>query len=319
MRKALSTLVVGLLTSIAQAQTFLLVPDSGNDRIVKLDPVTGAILDPNFIVDSAFSTPIEAIDSGRGTVLVSDQLLDTIREYDMATGAFLRTLAGPTQGLDNIRGMGLRNGELYVTVASGANAGRVLRLDVVTGNVLGTFADLTAVTTSASPWDVHFFGSDVLITDSTGDDILRYDLSGNFLGTLVNGSNTGPINFPQQMLTLANGNLMASSFSPPTALYEFSPTGTLLSTFANTTGNRGLYELPSGLVLYSAGTDLWTLDRATNTHTRIFQQLAGSGLNNGSFRFINAATVAPEPSSLALLALGALSPVLGVWRRRRGA
>ncbi len=312
MKCAWLALTLLLFATTAQAQSFLLVPDSNNDRIMKLDPATGAILSSSFIVDASLQTPIEALPSGLGTILVSDQLLDEVREYDLVTGAFIRTLAGPAQGLDNIRGMAIQGSELFVTVASGVNAGKVLRLDVATGNVLGTFADLNLVTTGASPFDVHFYGSEVLVSDSTGDDILRYDVSGNFLGKLLDSSNAGPINFPQQMATLGNGSIIVAGFSLPTALAEIAPGGAV-TTYASNTGNRGVYELSNGLVLYTGGTQIRTLDRSTNTHTVIFDQLAGAGLNNGSMRFVTLVVV-PEPSTLALLAL---VPILSVLRRRK--
>jgi hypothetical protein len=307
----LLSLAILCLATSAQAQNFLLVPDSNNDRIMKLDPTNGAIISSSFIVDSNLQTPIEALPSGLGTILVSDQLLDEVREYDQLTGAFIRTLAGPAQGLDNIRGMAIQGNELFVTVASGVNAGKILRLDVATGNVLGTFADLNSVTAGASPFDVYFYGSEVLVSDSTGDDILRYDQSGNFLGKLLDSSNAGPINFPQQMAALGNGNIIVAGFSLPTALAEITPGGAV-TTYASNTGSRGVYELGNGLVLYTGGTQIRTLDRSTNTHTVIFDQLVGPGLNAGSMRFVTLVVV-PEPSTLALLAL---APVLGFLRRR---
>jgi hypothetical protein len=307
----LLSLAILCLAARADAQNFLLVPDSNNDRIMKLDPTNGAIISSSFIVDSNMQTPIEALPSGLGTILVSDQILDEVREYDQNTGAFIRTLAGPAQGLDNIRGMAIRGSELFVTVASGVNAGRVLRLDVATGNVLGTFANLNTVTANASPFDVYFYGNEVLVSENAGDDILRYDQSGNFLGKLMDSTSTGPISFPQQMTALGNGNLMVAGFSLPTALGEITPGGAI-TTYASNTGNRGVHELSNGLVLYTGGTQIRTLDRSTNTHTVIFDQLAGLGLNNGSMRFITLVVV-PEPSTLALLAL---APVLGFLCRR---
>jgi PEP-CTERM motif len=299
---------LGGLTRAAQAQSFLLVPDSGNDRILSLNPFDGSILNANFITDAAFSTPIQAIDSGRGTILVSDQILDSVREYSLS-GAFLGTVVGPGQGLDNIRGITVQGQDLYISVGGGTLTGTVQRFNLAT-NTLSTFATLP--TASASPWGLLFRNNELLVTDSTSDDIERFSLTGTYIGKYYDSPGSADLNFPQQLAPRSNGNLLVAGFSVPAGVYEFTGalTGVKVGTYAAGVGQRGVWELGNGEVLYSGGTRLERINTTTSATTSIINQVGTS------FRLFSSFTVssAPEPTTLALLGLGILALPL---RRRR--
>jgi hypothetical protein len=321
----LLTLFISLGQHIASAQNVILVPDSGgatnlSERILALDPITGAVINANFITEGGINrmqTPIEAIGSGLSTILVSDQLANSVFEYDLS-GNYVRTLLDSTAGLNNIRGIAVRNNILYVTNAAGVNPGTILQFDVATGAPIGTgiFADLInsgPLTAGASPFDVYVRATDILVSDSQGDDILRYAFDGSYIGKLFDGNNTTVGNFPQQITTLANGNEMVSGFSLPTGFVEFNNSGSV-ATYANGTGNRGLIELGNGDMLYTAGTQIRTFNRGTNVHTTLLDDVATSA----SFRYaniVNLTAAIPEPSPLVLLITGGL--VGGIFLRRR--
>ncbi len=97
----------------------LLVPDSTNDRVMALDPITGNVVDANFVPSNNVvwyrrSTPSSAPPGD--SILVSDQTGDVVHEFDL-DGNYLGIFA-PAGGvnnaiLNNIRGIALdANGNL---------------------------------------------------------------------------------------------------------------------------------------------------------------------------------------------------------------
>lgn len=73
-------------SSAVFAQRFVLMPDSTADKIVKFDASTGAVLDANFILDSAgvlfdFSTPKDAIQVNN-EIWVLDQVSNQLVRFD---------------------------------------------------------------------------------------------------------------------------------------------------------------------------------------------------------------------------------------------
>ncbi|NUM49433.1 MAG: hypothetical protein HUU38_32435, partial [Anaerolineales bacterium] len=91
----------------------LLIPDSTNKRVMAFDPISGDLIDADFVPadPTHLSTPVQAILSTSGTLLVSDQINDVVQEYAL-DGNYLGIFA-PAGGvnnaiLDNIRGIQLR-------------------------------------------------------------------------------------------------------------------------------------------------------------------------------------------------------------------
>ncbi|MCF8228234.1 MAG: hypothetical protein K9G58_09905 [Bacteroidales bacterium] len=93
---------------------YLLIPESTNDRVMAFDPVTGDLVDADFIPSDVtnLATPIQAIMNHNGTgILVSDQLSDGVYEYDLDgnfVGIFAPAGGVNTTMLDNARGICLR-------------------------------------------------------------------------------------------------------------------------------------------------------------------------------------------------------------------
>lgn len=305
--KTLLTLVALSLVAASQAQ-YLLIPNSGRDQVWQVSAFDGSIISQNFIQDTTLSTPTHAIASGRGTIFVSDQILDSVREYDM-NGNYLGDVVGPAQGLDNIRGIAVRNGELYVTVASGALTNTIQKFNLTT-NQQSTWATLPSG--SSSPWYIHFRANDVLVSESGGDDIVRYDFNGNFLSRFYNSSGINDLNFPMQIAETTTGHIFVAGFSLPTALYRFHSSGSMTGVFPVNTGLRGVYELGNGKILWTGGTRFGTYDPATNQFTDIVNDLP-----SGSFRFISYVPAVPEPATMTAMGLGLLA-MLRRRNRQRG-
>jgi hypothetical protein len=282
----------------------LLVVDSLLDRVLLVSATDGSVINANFISDvPRFQTAINAINSGQNTILISDQVADAVFEYDLS-GNYLRTVVSASNGLDNIRGIAVHNGRLYVTVAGGSlnNTIQSFKLD---GSDRQTFISSNL----DSPWDVFFRGGDVLVSNSGSDDIERFDFNGNFLNTLVASDGASGIDFPQQIFERSNGNLLVGGFSPPAGIFEYLADGTQLNYFS-APGPRAVYELANGKYLYSAGTRLAVFDPITRTSTDIINN------TNSSFRYIERLQAVPEPGSW-LLCLGLSGLVLSRRRASR--
>ena len=265
----------------------LLIPESTNDRVMAFDPVTGDLVNADYIpADSTnLSTPIHAILKGDGSgFLVSDQINDVVQEYDL-TGTYVGVFA-PTGGvdnsiLDNVRGMEMRpNGNLLVTVGGGTNADAVAEFDA-SGNYLGNFI-ANGAAGLVSPFDALLRSNDYLVGGITSDQIHSYDLSGAANPDLV-AINT----FPEQIALAANGNILVANFSgTEEGVVEYTPTGTLVGIYDPATlgGYRGVYELGNGNLLTTNGSGVHEIDRSGN--------LVETKISGVSSRFIE--YVAPQ-------------------------
>jgi hypothetical protein len=258
----------------------LLIPESSNRRVMAFDPITGDLVDANFIpADTVnLSTPIHAILSAAGnTILLSDQIRDVVQEYDL-DGNFLGTFA-PAGGvntniLDNIRGMALRpNGNLLVTVASGPNTHSVAEFDT-NGVYLGNFV-ANGAGGLAGPWDIYQRSGDWLVSNSTSPQALRrYHLTtGDFLSLLVSISS-----FPEQIDEAANSNILVANFSGQQGVLEYTAAGAFVALYNVITGNRGVHELPNGNILTTSGNGVFEISRS-NT-------LVSTKISGVSARFI---------------------------------
>lgn len=301
-----------LVSAAASAGTLIITSSGGNsagDRAFTVDDFDGSGFTEFLRDDAGLGTPVATIPTGRGTYFVSDQVSDGVFEYS-AAGVRIGTVVGPTEGFDNVRGITIRDGFLYAAVGSGTYAANVQRIPLAwngtthVGGATSTFAQLGA---GGSPWDVQFRSNDVLVSDSSTDDILRFSLTGTSLGTLVSSPGSGDLNFPQQ-IALDGSEFLVAGFSLPTGIYRYAADGTRLNAYALDTGIRGVARLGNGKILWTGGTRLGVFDPATGTSENI--------LNDAqySFRYItrNVAPV-PEPASLAVLVLG----LAAVKRRRK--
>jgi hypothetical protein len=237
------------------ATQLLLIPDWTNDNVLSFDPITGDLVNANYIPPNPgnLASPKHALLNVNGFISVSDQITDLVQKFD-TLGNYLGIYA-PAGGvnnniLDNLRGHAYRpNGNLLVTVGSGANSNAVPEFDLG-GNFLGNFIAIGAGGLN-SPFCILFRANDVLVTGSSSDAAHRYDLNGNYISDLITGAN-----FPQQIIELPNGNLALAIFSTPSGLGIYDSNGSQLNFFTAVTGLRGVYQLPSGNFVVTNGAGL---------------------------------------------------------------
>ncbi|MEE4271615.1 MAG: hypothetical protein V2I67_08075 [Thermoanaerobaculales bacterium] len=246
----------------------LLIPDSTNDRVMAFDPVTGALVEENFIPSDAtnLSTPKSALYKSDGLgFLVVDQIDDAVQEYDLNgdyVGVFAPAGGVNTDILDNSRSIDYHptTGQLLATVANGANADSVAAFDPVTGAYLGNFV-ATGAGGMGGPWDVLFDATYAYVGASDSDAIHRFDAT---TGAYVD--DFYPVDsFPEQMAWAANGNMLIAEWSgTQEGIIELQPDGTLVAVLytAEIDGPRGVFELPTGNLLVSNGQGVHEITRA---------------------------------------------------------
>lgn len=290
------TLAFCLVNNVAVGE-MLLIPDSGNDRLWTFNAFDGSLISNNF-ASGSMSQAINAIDSGNGTILVTDETADSILEFS-STGSFLGVFADSTDGIDGPFGIHRHGNHVYV--ASTVN-NSILRF-----NSDGTGGTVWA-TGFGTPRDIVFRANDVLVSESAGDDILRFDHSGILLGAFHNSDGVSGIDFPQQM-QLDGSNVLAAGFTAPFGLYQYDSNGAQIAAYTNLiTSPRGVFRLGNGNLLYAGGTRVMLYDVSTLTESTIVNQ-AGT-----SFRYIELSSI-PEPSSMTAVLVGFIGCLR--WRVRK--
>ena len=281
------------------ATQLLLIPDWTNDNVLSFDPITGDLVNANYIPPNPgnLASPKHALLNINGFISVSDQITDLVQKFDTA-GNYIGIYA-PAGGvnntiLDNLRGHAYRpNGNLLVTVGSGANSNAVPEFDLG-GNFLGNFIAIGAGGLN-SPFCVLFRANDVLVTGSSSDAAHRYDLNGNYLNNLITGAN-----FPQQIIELPNGNLALAIFSTPSGLGIYDSNGSQLNFFTAVTGLRGVYQLPSGNFVVTNGAGLHEIN---GTNGNLIRTIYASA-NMQYISFVDYATIPVELTSFTVNVAG---------------
>jgi hypothetical protein len=276
MKKALIFACVAGTAMTASAQDYLLVVDSGNDRVLKADPATGNFIE-NFCtlpVVGGGATPKEALQVGT-EVWVSDQLQDNILAFD-ASGTLIGPVLTSADGLDNVRGFEVTDGKIWVTCGSGTFAGQVAVFDQTTRTLL------FAVAVGGSPFDAKLYNGEILVSNSTSHDIDRVALDGTILGKFVDSTAAdAPLDFPQQTTPLADGSeVLVAEFSSTEEVFRFDPTGVLLQEIdtAPVGGLRGVYPLTNGKYL---------ITNAAGVHTYLAGEGTQTVISGGNFQYIS--------------------------------
>lgn len=283
----------GLSVSASANGQFVMMPDSTNNRVALFDPNTGALINSSYFGLTSGTTPIHAMQVN-SEIWVSEQIGDKISRFSLA-GAPVGTISG---GMDNIRGMGLIGGKVYVTnggTANGAPGAAIITFDTA-GNNTATWTTPNA----PSPFGVLDYQGGMLVSSSSAnDDIHRYSLTGASLGTFHNSAS---INFAEQMDYALNGDILVAVFTSNVVARLNPSTGALISTFA-ASGARGVYQLGNGNIMWSSGTGAFVYDVNSGVSSQVY---------SGGGRYLDFLNV-PSPSSGAALTVLAL----GAVRRRR--
>jgi hypothetical protein len=299
--KTFATLFLSaMLVGSVSAQGMVMMPDSTNNRMVTFDPFNGSVINSDWFVLQG-GTPIHAIHVGN-EIWVSEQVGDRIGRWTPG-GTLIGNIGGQFAGggLDNIRGMAQVGSTIYVSNSgTGNNApGNAVVMFNTSGTNLGSFS---TVGLAPSPFAILSHQDGLLVASSSaGDDIHRFSLGGSSFGTFHDSTS---LNFAQQMVHAANGDILAAGFSSNNVVRLNPNTGALISSFT-ASGARGVWQLGNGNILWSNGSGAHIYDVSLGTSTLIY---AGGGRHFGF-------TPVPEPGTM--LALGAGVALLA--RRRRQA
>ena len=249
----------------------ILVCDSGADEVRAFDPASGADLgvvvpDPG-VVDGfdVLRRPIAAIDSGRGTILVSDQFADVVLEFGWDgsyLGIFSNEGVPDSDQLDNVRGIELAaDGSLLVANSGLGNDPN--RDSIVTFDTRGVEIPPVVFQREGGidgPFDVLRVDAGPLaglIVSSEGSDtITRFDAGGRLIERLATG-----LDFPQQMQVTPAGTLLVAVFSAG-RIVELAADGTTVATLepAGLSGFRGVCVLDDGRLLVTSSSGVHVLE-----------------------------------------------------------
>jgi hypothetical protein len=262
---ALATGLAISATAFAQPVNYVMVSDATTGSgIMLFNPQDGMLVNPLFIPDTgglySLATPKDAIQVGE-EIWVADQVNDAIYRFDL-NGKFIDDITG---NMDNIRGIELHDGVVYVSNAgaSGSTAANSIVKLGLDGSHLGSFV------VGNSPFDVLSFGSELLVSHSSGtSDITRWATDGTSLGVF----HSGVIQFVEQISRKANGNVLAAGFSGTgvQGIYEYDQTGTQVGYFTGA-GATGVLELDNGNIMWT-GADVFVYDVTTQTSTTVSPQ-----------------------------------------------
>ncbi len=284
------------ISSEATDGKYLLIPDWTADKVIKLNPNNGDLIDANFIVAPVtLQSPKQARLSPHGFITVSDQISDLVQKFD-TSGTYLGFFA-PAGGvntaiLDNIRGHNYRaNGNLVVTVGAGGNNNAIPQFDAM-GNFIDQF--ITAGSGGLnSPFDIVFRANDCLVSASSSNKVHRYSLSGAYINDLV-----GSIAFPQQIHLMSGGQFAVAGFSTPSALYIYDSVGTVVASYNVVTGLRGGYRLPNGNYIVTNSSGIFEI----NTSNVIVRTIV-SGVNAQYIDYVDFQLIPVELTSFTAKAI----------------
>jgi len=257
--------VVGEIPVISPAKprsvAVLMIPESTADVVGMYDPYDGTYMGDMITANPGFSTPINAVQGPDGNIYVSDQIADAVFVFN-PDGEYLYTYADASDGLNNIRGIAFRDGELFVT--SGDDY--VARFNGPHSRIPDFIND------GSEPFDIFFLpDGSALLSDiySTTDNVRLYDAAGVFQRVIFT------TDFPEQIMDdpALPGAFLNVAFSAD-VITDFDLDGTIWSSVFYNAG-RGIYRLGNGNLLATAGDGVYEVDPATGAIIEL--EHAGSG------------------------------------------
>jgi streptogramin lyase len=287
----------------------LLVSDLNTGKLFAFDSASGAL--QGTFGGSPYLTNPRGIAVGQdGNIYAGDALSNAVQEFDGTTGAFIKTFVpAGSHGLSYIYGMIFDpSGNLYV---ASANSNTVVEF-ASDGTYLRTFGagSPLAGTTGLA------FGPDgkLYVASSLSSQILVFDpATGNYLGTF------GPQIYQISGLAFGNGHLYVASGIPGSNAFGIlNLDGSVFASFNDT-----MHLLTPGGMVVGPDTKLYIASYGNGNVVRYNADgsydttlVQGSGVGLSGPIYVALAGV-PEPSSVALLGVGALG--IAVIARRRSA
>lgn len=288
-----------LVLQPARAEDVLLIPDSGLDKVWSFSPVDGAILSDSFIAaDGILSQPIQIAESGNGTLLITDEVANSLFEYSMS-GAYIRTLIGTIHGTVGLYGVCVHDGYAYVTQPSSGDAAnrRVWRVKTDGSAAPEVWLDCSALGIAPrgiERWQSKGFDG-FLLGDSEGDNLIRVALDGTIVSNFVDSDGVTGIDFPQQIHKLSDGGCLVAGFTAPSGLYTYDSAGTTMAIELGIfVAPRGVHVLENGEFLYTGGTRVQAWNQFFSTDREIVNS-DPPGAPFSSFRWITRVTLQAPP------------------------
>jgi hypothetical protein len=235
----------------------LLIPDLNHDRVMAFNPLTGSVIDPDFIPSDSVNIPdpIAAIlGPNEDTVLVSDLTNGVVQAYDLDgnyIGVFAPAGGADSNILESPNGLALReNGNLLVAVGTGPNADAIAEFDT-DGNYLGNFV-ANGVGGLEAPQDILFHCGELLVSANISNRVHSYDPdTDESIGTVT----TVQLR-PLQLANAASGDvLVANSAGDQRGILEVASNVGVWKQIApvGTYDYRGVFQLPAKRLLVSSG------------------------------------------------------------------
>lgn len=288
---ALAVFYGAMLYAQPQGEYIAAVGLGGDDKkIVLFDPEDGSLAFDDFLILTPWDVgTVKHAMKVQEEIWISDQTKDKVYRFDLQ-GNYLGAI-GESGGLDNIRGMNIINGEVWLSNAgsnNGAPGKSVIRISFE-GTITGNFL------VEGSPWSfLPYNGDHALISFSNSggfsSQIAEYDLDGNYLAPW---SIPGELNFIQQITETDNGEYLASSFSNatsgyPSGIHRYDSEGNYIETIGGTSGGsaRGNFELGNGNIMWTNNQGVNIANTGSGTSTVVY---------NGSFQFLQPITFGPPP------------------------
>lgn len=297
--------------SQSQAEEVLLIPDSGPvlGKIWALSPVDGSVLNSAFIApDARLTQPIQIVDSGAGTLLVTDEVAKAVYEYS-PSGAYVRTLA---EGLDGAFGICMKDGAAFVTSGfSNSLGGKIYRI-ALDGSAPVVWSDWTGI---GDPRGILPYGTGFLVGNSIDDDLELVNATGAVQPVpFFDSDGIASINFPQQLVGLGGGNVMAVGFSAPWGLFLFDSSAANYASYRAPEvflSPRGATVLDSGEFLYTGGTRIDKFSPKNYVNINLVNQIGSS------FRWVTRYTLPAaclgDLNGDGTVDASDLATVLGAW------
>jgi hypothetical protein len=297
------------VSAAAVAESLILIPDSGRDRICAFSALDGSIVNLEFIPkDGRMKQVVQVVQTPWNTLLMSDFEANSVWEYGLDgtfIGTFVSTASlgfpvapGASRGL---QGICIAYGKVWLSLndVSGTGSDNRNAIWSVEFDGSGLQQCVTAVSQPAlgQVRGIAPYNGGLLVADSGDpefDDIEFVSIDGNS-GTVVSptwhDSEVGVsyMKFPQQVTPLANGNVLVAAFSSG-AIFEIDGVTRNLSNLAypaQATSFRGVHPLDNGEWLATAGTKVLSLAPIGGQTTEIVNVLSGGGNAAGSFRWVS--------------------------------
>jgi DNA-binding beta-propeller fold protein YncE len=290
---------IAALAISANAAPVLYVSNHDSGLVSTFNPVTGNVIDPDFI--STPGQPHGLLQIGNELLVASWIGVSRIARHDATTGAFLGIFADSTTLLDHPVDMRVGPDNL-LWVSSQAN-GRINRYDLITGAAQAPFIAAEAHLSSPSGFAFSPDGTRVFVTDRFEGEVLEYDVAtGAYVRTVVDftGAAFGIEWGPDQMLYVASSGLRRVNPDAP-----FTATQVAASPFA-----IGVELGPDGHIYFAdySTHELRSFNPAIGMDLGVFAD--DTSLNGPNFFHFGV----PEPSA-SLLVMSALT--LLATRRRQ--